>query len=137
MATLGPIPKQDVAAATGFFSLTRQLGGSVGVALLSALLGVRIAFHRAVLLEKIVPSNPLLVDRLSALTAMFASKGASFEDARHRAWMMVDAAVNQQAAVLSFADTFWATVALVAFSIPLIFLLGRPAANAKLVAADH
>jgi DHA2 family multidrug resistance protein len=35
MATLGPIPKKDIAAASGFFNLTRQLGGSIGVALLS------------------------------------------------------------------------------------------------------
>ena len=34
MATLGPIPKKDIAKASGFFNLTRQLGGSIGVALL-------------------------------------------------------------------------------------------------------
>jgi DHA2 family multidrug resistance protein len=40
LATLGSIPKEDIAKATGFFSLTRQLGGSIGVALLSTLLNV-------------------------------------------------------------------------------------------------
>jgi CheY-like chemotaxis protein len=34
LAALGPIPKKEVAAASGFFNLTRQLGGSIGVALL-------------------------------------------------------------------------------------------------------
>ena len=38
MATLGPIPKKDISAATGFYNLTRQLGGSIGVALLTTLL---------------------------------------------------------------------------------------------------
>ncbi len=28
MATLGPLPKEDIGAASGFFSLTRQLGGA-------------------------------------------------------------------------------------------------------------
>ena len=37
LATLGMVPKKDIAAATGFYSLTRQLGGSVGVALLTTL----------------------------------------------------------------------------------------------------
>ena len=41
LATLGPIPKKDVSAAAGFFNLTRQLGGSVGVALLTTLLADR------------------------------------------------------------------------------------------------
>ena len=59
MATLGPIPKKDVGKATGFFSLTRQLGGSIGVALLvTLLLDQRQAFHRAVLVEKVAAWRP-------------------------------------------------------------------------------
>src|SRR5262249_11240456 len=53
LATLGSIPKEDIAKATGFYSLTRQLGGSIGVALLTTLLSRREAFHRSVLIEKI------------------------------------------------------------------------------------
>src|SRR5947208_10276630 len=45
--------RSDVAAASGFFNLTRQLGGSIGVALLTTLLAQRQAFHRAVLVEKV------------------------------------------------------------------------------------
>src|SRR5262249_60494334 len=51
LATIAPIPKQDMAAATGFYNLTRQLGGSIGVAVLATLLSDRTAFHRAVLAE--------------------------------------------------------------------------------------
>jgi hypothetical protein len=49
LAAIGPIPRQDVAKATGVFNLTRQLGGSIGVAVLSTVLDHRSAFHRAVL----------------------------------------------------------------------------------------
>jgi MFS transporter, DHA2 family, multidrug resistance protein len=126
MATLGPIPRNEIAAATGFFSLTRQLGGSVGVALLSTLISDRIAYHRAVLVEHTTVANPIMAERLQALTHFFAQKGASLEQARTSALTMIDGMVNQQAAVLSFADTFYATMALVAVSLPLILLLGKP-----------
>ncbi len=131
MAALGPIPRKDIAAAAGFFSLTRQLGGSVGVALLSALLGTRIAFHRAVLLEHVTSDNAALVYRVHALTNVFMSKGAAFAQGQARAFATINAAVNQQAQVLSFADTFWATVALIFVSMPLVLLLGKPEVNGK------
>jgi len=126
MATLGPIPRSDIAAATGFYSLTRQLGGSVGVALLTTLLDQRHVFHRAVLVEHLSASDPGTLDRVAALTASFVSKGAAWADAHARALALLDGAVNQQAAVLSFGDTFWATGALILISLPLVFLLGKP-----------
>ncbi|HTA93000.1 MAG TPA: DHA2 family efflux MFS transporter permease subunit, partial [Polyangiaceae bacterium] len=80
LATLGPIPKKDIAKASGFFNLTRQLGGSIGVALLTLLLTQRQAFHRAVLVEKMASGDPAVVDRLHGLTGAFMAKGAVLFD---------------------------------------------------------
>ena len=136
LATLGPILKKDVAAATGFFNLTRQLGGSIGVALLATILSTREAFHRAVLVEKLVPSDPHLMDRLNALAAGLQTRGVSAEAAHGQALAILDRTVGVQAAVLSFGDTFWFTAALVLCFVPLIFLLGKPRAGAA-VGAGH
>jgi len=130
MATLGPVPKQDVAAATGFYSLTRQLGGSVGVALLTTLLAQRQAFHRSVLIEHLTATDAGTLGRLAGLTQSFVAKGFGATEAHTRALALLDGAVNQQAAVLSFGDTFWATAALVLASLPLVFLLGKPSRGA-------
>jgi len=54
LAALGPLPTDKIPAASGFFNLTRQLGGSSGVALLTTLVDERNAFHRAVLSEQLV-----------------------------------------------------------------------------------
>jgi DHA2 family multidrug resistance protein len=132
MATLGPIPKKDVAAAAGFFNLTRQLGGSIGVALLTTLLSQRQAFHRAVLVEKIVPDAPMTLERVNALTYGLAARGIPLADARPRALALLDGMVNQQAAVMSFGDTFWATAALILVFFPLIFILGKAKPGAGL-----
>jgi DHA2 family multidrug resistance protein len=129
MATLGPIPREEVGKAAGFFSLTRQLGGSIGVALLATMLSQRQAFHRSVLVEHLVASDPLTIERLNLLTGGMMARGATADVARGRALALMDGVINQQAAVLSFADTFWATGALIVCFLPLVLLLGK--ANPK------
>jgi DHA2 family multidrug resistance protein len=135
MATLGPVPKEDIAAATGFYSLTRQLGGSVGVALLTTLLDQRQVFHRAALIEHVGATDPGALERVAALTQTFAAKGFGAAEAHARALAILDGAVRQQAAVLSFGDTFWATGALILLSLPLVLLLGKSRGRAAV--ADH
>jgi DHA2 family multidrug resistance protein len=136
LATLGPIPKKDIAAASGFYSLTRQLGGSIGVALLTTLLAQRQAFHRNVLVERIGASDPLVTERLMSLRAAFVGKGSSLEEAQRRALSVLDHSVSTQAMVMSFADTFSATAILIAVFLPLVFLLGK-GQKAAPAAASH
>lgn len=136
MATLGPIPKKDISAASGFFNLTRQLGGSIGVALLTLLLTERQAFHRAVLVEKMASTDPAVVDRIHALTAAFMAKGAVLFDAQRQAIAALNGIVNREAAVMSFNDTFWATGVLILAFLPLVLLLGKVDKSVK-VEAGH
>jgi MFS transporter, DHA2 family, multidrug resistance protein len=125
MATLGPIPKKDVAAASGFFNLTRQLGGSIGVALLTTLLARRQAFHRAVLVEKVGAIASDAVARVQMLAAGLMARGMPAGEAHTRALALLDGTVSAQAAVLSFADTFVAVALLIVVTLPLVLLLGK------------
>ena len=135
MATLGPVPTKDIAAATGFFSLTRQLGGSIGVAILTTLLAQREAFHRTVLIEKLSYSDPKVLERMGTLTSGFA-RAVDPTVAHDRALRVLDGSVNVQAAVLSFNDTFWITAVLFVVALPLVLLLGKPPSGVK-VSAGH
>lgn len=136
LAALGPVPKQDIAAAAGFYSLTRQLGGSMGVAVLTALLDRRQHFHAAVLTDKLVANDPRVLARVSTLTSAMMARGADAVTAKLRALTLLAGTVKQQAAIMAFGDTFWATAALVVASLPLVLLLGKPAKGAK-VSAGH
>jgi DHA2 family multidrug resistance protein len=131
MATLGPIPKKDVSAAAGFFNLTRQLGGSIGVALLTTLLARRQAFHRNVLVEKVSALAGDTLLRVQQLTAGMMAKGLPAEEAHTRALALLDGTVSAQAAVLSFGDTFLATAALIVVTLPLVLLLGKAGKGEK------
>jgi DHA2 family multidrug resistance protein len=136
LAALGPIPKRDISSASAFFNLTRQLGGSIGVALLATLVDRREAFHRAVLVEKLVPGGQAVSARLSMLAQRFSAAGDTVFEAQHKALKLLDGLVDQQASVMSFADTFWATALLLLGTMPLVLLLGKPARDVQ-VDAGH
>ncbi|HMJ11493.1 MAG TPA: DHA2 family efflux MFS transporter permease subunit [Polyangiaceae bacterium] len=136
MAALGNVPVREIASATGMYNLTRQLGGSIGIAILTTLLASREAFHRSVLVEKLGVSDLTTLERLHALIAGFVARGIDPAEARNKALALLDAAVNAQAAVISFGDTFWIIAAVFVCTLPLLLLLGkgRPSASA---AASH
>ncbi|HTU59649.1 MAG TPA: DHA2 family efflux MFS transporter permease subunit [Polyangiales bacterium] len=131
LASISPIPRDDVAKATGLFNLTRLLGGSIGVALMSTILDQRMAFHRSILASHVAAADPQTVERINTLTHAFTSQGASELVARAQALAVIDGAVMRQASILSFNDTFLVTAALVLLILPLVLLLGKPPSTAS------
>jgi DHA2 family multidrug resistance protein len=135
LASLGPVPKKDVAAATGLFNLTRQLGGSMGIALLTMLLDRRTAFHYAALSEHLVANDPSALTRVALMSHALAGKGMATGAAHAAALKMMDGSVRLQAMIIAFGDTFWATGALVVCGLPLVLLLGKPEKGAAPITA--
>jgi DHA2 family multidrug resistance protein len=136
LATFSGVPKGEVSAASGFYNLTRQLGGSVGIAILTTIVAQREGFHRAALVENISAYSPLANDRIEALTAGFLAKGADSATAHRLALSAIDRGVSVQSAVMSFGDTFHIVAILFVLSLGLLFLLnsGR---GAKAAADVH
>lgn len=124
MAALGSIPVKDVAKATGLYNLTRQLGGSLSIAILTTMLSSRQAFHRGVLIEKVSATDPNVLARIQGMATAFVAKGFDAVEAKRKAVFLLDASVSMQAAVLSFGDTFTMTACVFLGILPLLFLLG-------------
>lgn len=124
MATFGGVPVKDVAKATGLYNLTRQLGGSLGIAVLTTVLSSREAFHRSVLVENLGITDVATQARVHGMSSGFVARGVDPEHARQQALTLLDGSVNLHAAVLSFADTFWLVATVFLFTMPLLFLLG-------------
>ncbi|MGH7995852.1 MAG: DHA2 family efflux MFS transporter permease subunit [Opitutaceae bacterium] len=125
LATLGSLSLEDVASGTGFYNLTRQLGGSIGIAILTTIVAHREAVHRAILVQRINPARSQVMHRLSVLTRAFARHSADPVAAHHRALAAIDALVNSQSMLLSFADAFVYVAVAFIVTLPLVFLLGR------------
>lgn len=137
LATIGPLPKQEISRASGFFNLTRQLGGSVGVASITFFVTQREDFHRQVLIPNINPFNPTAQTYIAQFTQMFASRGYDPNSAKLAAFRMLDNMVNGQAAVQSFADVFHVVSIIFLLSMILLFFLGSGKGRADVAADAH
>lgn len=134
LATFGPLPKSDVSAASGFYNLTRQLGGSVGIAALTTILAQREAFHRSVLGDAVTPGAPAAIERLNLLTRAFTARGSDAPTAHEQALAAIERTLRVQSAVISFGDVFHLVALAFIVSIPLLFFLGS--GRGKAPAAD-
>src|SRR5580698_9504597 len=76
IAALGPLPKKDIAAGAGIYSLTRQLGSSIGIALITTMLERREALHRAILVEKVTDFSQPTIQRLGMLGGSLGAHGS-------------------------------------------------------------
>jgi DHA2 family multidrug resistance protein len=118
LAALGDCPPDDVQTASSLLSLTRNMGGSIGIAVLATLLTRRADFHRAVLAEKVTPYGLETANRLSQLTQMFQHNGWSFLDAKQHALGVMWNQLNIQAYGLSYADIGWIVAVCTLGSLP-------------------
>ncbi len=125
LATLGSLPRDKVSAGAGFYNLTRQLGSSIGIALITVILAHRETVHRAGLVEKISAYRPEALARLQLYHGVFARHTADPVVAQHQAYQLVDTVVNSQALLLSFADVFRYVGLAFISTLPLLLLLGK------------
>ncbi len=136
LATLGNLPKADIAAGSGFYSLTRQLGSSIGIAAITTALAHQETLHRSTLVEHVTASSPQANARMELLTAAFRLRTADPVHAHQQALSVIDQTVNGQALLLSFADVFYYVAIAFIITLPLLLLLGK-GGNKEAAAAAH
>ncbi len=125
IATLGGLPKMDIGSGSGFFSLTRQLGGSIGIALITTMVDKFQIVHRARLVYHVTEFDPAYAERLSAAKSYFSSFTGDPVLAQNQALAQIDRAINGQAALLSYVDVFHIVGLVFLLALPLVFLLSR------------
>jgi DHA2 family multidrug resistance protein len=135
IATLGSLPKKDVASGSGFFSLTRQMGGSIGIAAITTLVARQEFIHRSQLVYDISDMNPAYQERLNGNTSFFNTISGDPVAVQSQALTLIDRAVDLQASLLAYRDVFYFVAIIFVLTLPLILLLGSPPkANAPIPA---
>jgi DHA2 family multidrug resistance protein len=122
---LATIPRASMGNATALLNVVRNLGGGMGVAVVSTLLSRRAQEHQATLISHVNPFDPETVARLSAWADHFGRRGADSFTAERRAMASVYLEVTRQAQVLAFADDFWMLFVLFCGTLFLLPLLSR------------
>jgi MFS transporter, DHA2 family, multidrug resistance protein len=101
------IAQRDVTSASSLYNMTRNLGGSIGIALLATTLTNREHFHSARLGESISSYSAATLLRLDQLTQWFVSQGTDPTTASNQALQTVGNVVRREAYVMAYNDGFW------------------------------
>ncbi|WP_313706616.1 DHA2 family efflux MFS transporter permease subunit [Massilia sp.] len=105
-AMQGIAPK-DMPSASSLFNMTRNLGGSVGIALLASSLTNREHFHSARIGEAVSSYAPATQERLEQMTQAFVSRGIDPATAADQAIAALDRIVRRESYVMAYNDGFW------------------------------
>ena len=92
------IQPQDAGSASSLFNILRNLGGAIGIALLATLLDARTKVYFDYLREALVPSNPLVAERLAQLAERLGSDNAALGK--------LSEITHQQALIMAYNDAF-------------------------------
>ena len=125
--TVAELKPQQMAQGTGLFNLSRQLGGSLGIAAAATLVTRFSERARAGLLPHLDPSDPGVHAWLNQVTAGMMRYGASLQQAQARASQIMSLKLQQQAALLSY-DKLYLTMGIAftcALPLLLLFKTGR------------
>ncbi len=104
---LAAIPNARLANATAAYNVLRNIGGSMGVALMTTLLARRSQQHQVTLTSHVHVWSPEVAERLREWTEHFAAHGADQFTAGRQAMAMLYRETLAQAQILSYADDFW------------------------------
>ncbi len=127
---MGRLRKEQIGNAAGIYNLMRNIGGSIGIASVTTMLVRGSQIHQNYLSAHITAENPRALQALQGLDAKFRMAGASVYDAHLQALGALYRSVQQQAAVLAYADNFRLMAFLTLLCIPLVpflYRLRRPA----------
>ena len=135
LASLSGLKGKEMADGSGLFNLTRQWGGSLGIAFLSTMLDHRTEMHRAFLAEHITAYSPIVQYFYHKLSAYFVLQGSALATAKMQAFAAMDTILQGQAAVLAFEDAFLCISIAFIITLPLIFLMqkGRAVSDKAIV----
>jgi MFS transporter, DHA2 family, multidrug resistance protein len=131
--SLGAVSKEDMGTASGLFNMVRTIGGSIGIAVLIAMLSSNAQIHQSYLSARLdtfrfsiwSQTNPAasgIIDGISR-HGMAPMMGMVYQE------------MQRQAAVMSFLDDFRLIAYIFFVLTPLVFMMGRPTSMAR--AAAH
>jgi DHA2 family multidrug resistance protein len=102
LLALGTMPHDKLKNAAGLYNLTRDLGGAIGLAVLSTVMNDRLHYHWNRLIEDVNAARPAVQHFLDMATNRFATRIPGDPD--HAAIVLLARLVQREALVMSYND---------------------------------
>ena len=109
-------------------NLARNIGGSVGISLVTTMLDRRTQVHLNDLSHNLSASNPAFQSMLKGATQAMRAHGANAAFATQQAYALIEGTIQRQATMLAYIDDFRLLGIAILVMVPLVFLMkkGKP-----------
>ncbi|PYV96022.1 MAG: EmrB/QacA family drug resistance transporter [Acidobacteria bacterium] len=126
------LPREKNNAASGLMNLARNIGGSVGISVVTTMLARRAQHHQVNLAGHLSPGNPRFQSMLQGMTQTLQARGFSPTDAMHKAYGLLQGTLFRQANMLAYIDCFWLLGVATLGMIPLVFLMKKTGPGSRM-----
>ncbi len=124
-AAVSGLPNEEIGNASGLYNLLRNIGGSIGIAVVNTIVVRHAQLHRNELTHSLSPGNANLQNHFHLIQQYLFARGASPVLATSRAYALINATLGRQALLWSYVDDF-RYMALICFGcIPIVFALKK------------
>jgi MFS transporter, DHA2 family, multidrug resistance protein len=129
------VPREKGNQIASMNSFVRNIGGSIGIALISSSITRQVAKHQSYLVAHARPGNGAF-DRMAAgIQQMLANRGAG--DPARQAYAQISSVVAGQATTLAYIDVISFLALVVVCLIPFVLIMRRPPKHAPAAQAAH
>ena len=116
-------------AISGLTNLSRNIGGSVGISLVTTILARRTQFHQSILAEHTTNFTEAFRNAVTGAANTLMAHGASPAEAARQAYAVVSNTLGRQASILAYLDTYGLLGLGAAVLAPCIFVMRRARAS--------
>ena len=131
-ASVGAVGPEDAPDAAGLYNMARNLGGSLGLAVLGVFIDRRVEAHADYIGQSVTQNSDLAQARLATQAAGFAAtNGGDLQAGQTQAMAALAGTVHQQALIITYSECFWVLGVALILLMPLVFLLRPRPRNAN------
>jgi MFS transporter, DHA2 family, multidrug resistance protein len=123
------LSNREMGNATGIYNLMRNLGGSIGIAMVTTLLARNAQNHQVAMVAHLTPYDPAYQERLASITQRLTPALGSVAAGNAAPGIIYQTTV-QQATLMAFVDDFRLLAIMCFLCVPAVFLFSRPKRHA-------
>jgi DHA2 family multidrug resistance protein len=120
---MAPVRREDMGNASSAFNMVRNLGSSIGIAVLSTFMARSAIRHREILAGHFDEYDRTTRSLLERMSERWAQHGADPVEAMTRAGASIAGTIGRQAQLLSYLDAFQLLAVVYLLMTPLVFVL--------------
>jgi DHA2 family multidrug resistance protein len=122
LAAMRYLHPKDVLQGAALYNLSRQTGGSLGIATLATLLDHRAVVHAAYLTESVTTLSPATWQRLAMMRAGLEARGLDPAAALGGAYQLMHGLIVRQATALAFRDSYFFVILVIGSLLPFVWV---------------